>query len=134
MLGCVDELAKFFIGDSVPIHPEALDCHFMRRRFLRIVLVRSHKKRAARNPDHIFKWRHTRFRLCLFSRSHGHAIAHNFFLSLISQNVATPSTEFILSVAEGLRTCFAPLSEISEFLFIARRRQARKELRKLSSV
>ena len=41
------KLAKFFVGDRVRIHPEAIDSHFVRRRFLRIVVIRSHQKCAA---------------------------------------------------------------------------------------
>src|SRR4030095_11447339 len=89
MLGRFDEFAKLFVGHRVPIHPEALDCHFVRRRFLGIVLIRPHEKSAAGNPDHVLErslsWR---FRLCRFSRSHGHATTHNFFLFFISPNLA----------------------------------------------
>src|SRR4029077_1361974 len=84
MLGCLDEFTKLFIGDRVLIHPKAIDGHFMRRRFFRIVLVGSHEKRAAGNPDHIRERWPTRFRLCLSNRSHGDALVHNFFLLVLA--------------------------------------------------
>src|SRR5262245_50495072 len=57
VLGGLDELAKLFVDHRVPIHPKALDGHLVGWRFFRIVLVGSHEKRAARDPDHIFEWR-----------------------------------------------------------------------------
>ena len=45
------------------------------------------------------------FRLCLFGRSHGHAIAHNFFLSFISPNLPSlrPLREIIFGFFLPLR-------------------------------
>src|SRR5262245_54153311 len=62
VLGCLDELAKLFVGHRVPIHPKTIDCHFMRRCFFGIVLVGSHEKRTTGDPDHILERRLTRCR------------------------------------------------------------------------
>ena len=44
------------------------------------------------------------------------AISHQTYLYFFP-NLASPSTEFILSLAEGLRTCFAPLREANSSPF-----------------
>jgi len=69
-----------------------------------IVLVRPHEKSPARDPDHVWERCLTSFRLWLFGRSHGHAIAHNFFLSVIFPTLAP----------------FAPLREINSFSAFSR--------------
>src|SRR5215831_5120656 len=89
VLGCLDKLAKLFVGHRVPIHPKALKGHLMRRRFFRIVLVGSHEKRAARDPDHIFEWRLIRSWGFALRQSGAYGIAHNFFLSGIFVNLAS---------------------------------------------
>src|SRR5215831_13607762 len=89
VLGDLDELAKLFIGHRVPIHPKAIEGHLMRRSFFRIVLVGSHEKRAARDPDHIFEWRLIRSWGFALRQSGAYGIAHNFFLSGIFVNLAS---------------------------------------------
>jgi hypothetical protein len=91
------------------IHPEALDCHFMRGRFLGIVLIRSHEKRAAGNPHHVWERRLIRVRFRLFGRSHGHAIAHNFFLSVVKANFSLVNTP---KLTRGSPLSFRPTGEI----------------------
>src|SRR6478752_2032503 len=47
-----NESCELPIRHSVAAHPEPPDFHVMCGRFLRIVMIGSHQKRAARNPDH----------------------------------------------------------------------------------
>src|SRR5262245_59158874 len=103
VLGCLDELAKLFIGDRVPIHPKAIDGHLMRRRFFRIVLVGSHEKSAAGDPDHIFEWRLIRSWGFALQQSGAYGIAHNFFLSGIFVNLAS-----LVSLREPIFGFFLP--------------------------
>ncbi len=35
----VDKARELFVGDDVPIHPEAIDSHFVDRTFLRIEII-----------------------------------------------------------------------------------------------
>ena len=48
----LDEFSEFAIGDRRAVHPEAVDGDAMNRCLFRIVLLRSHAKRTAGNPDH----------------------------------------------------------------------------------
>ena len=50
MAGRFDEAAELGIRHRVPVHPEAVDGHAMRRRFFWIVVVGPHQKRTTRNP------------------------------------------------------------------------------------
>src|SRR5262245_30632235 len=103
VLGRLDELAKFFIGHRVPIHPKALNGHLMRRRFFRIVPVRTHEKSAAGDPDHVFEWRLIRSWGFALRQSGAYGIAHNFFLSGIFVNLAS-----LVSLREPIFGFFLP--------------------------
>ena len=50
--GRVDEFLELPVGHRRAVDPEAVDRDAMNRRFLRIVLVRSHAERAAGNEHH----------------------------------------------------------------------------------
>src|SRR5262249_22989249 len=82
VLGRLDELAKLFVAHRVPIHPEALDCHFVRRRFFRIVFVGSHEKSTTGDPDHVWeRWVSRRFppsRLLALLRTSTHKLTLSF--------------------------------------------------------
>ena len=51
--GRLHELLELAVGHWGPVDPEAVDRDPMRRRFLGIMMVRSHAERAAGNPDHV---------------------------------------------------------------------------------
>ena len=82
---------------------------------------------------------------CLFGRSHGHAIAHNFFLSVVKANFSLVNTP---KLTKGSPLSFRPTGEIflrslafarddgprPSLSKVEKGRQARKELRKLRSV
>ena len=53
--GGVDKAAKGGVGDLGAVDPEAGDAHRMGRGFLRVVVVRTHEKGAARDPDHVLE-------------------------------------------------------------------------------
>src|SRR5688572_17297845 len=52
MSGFGDESLEIAVGHREGIHPEAIDAHAMRRRFLGIMAVRAHHESAAWNPGH----------------------------------------------------------------------------------
>jgi hypothetical protein len=47
-----DEARELLVGDGSPVSPERVQFDPTDRAFLRVVLVRSHAERAARDPDH----------------------------------------------------------------------------------
>ena len=55
--GGVEETLKISICDRSTVHPEAVHRYLVNGRLLRIVFVRAHAERAARNPDHAGKRR-----------------------------------------------------------------------------
>ena len=52
MTGCLDEAAKFPIGDRDTVNPEGVDRDAMDRRFFGIMSIRTHPERAAGDLDH----------------------------------------------------------------------------------
>jgi hypothetical protein len=48
----LDEGAELTVGDRRLVDPESVDFDEMRRRLFRVVPVRSHAERAARDPSH----------------------------------------------------------------------------------
>ena len=52
VFGSPYEFLELPVRHGIAVDPEAIDGDTMRRRFLRIMPVRSHAERAAGNPDH----------------------------------------------------------------------------------
>jgi hypothetical protein len=74
----VDESAKLAIGDRRAVDPEAVHRDAMDRSLLGIMLIRSHAKRAAGNPDHVCMSRRVA-RRNLTSRRWSDSFAHLMF-------------------------------------------------------
>ena len=67
------------VGDGECFHPEAVDRDAVRRRFFRIVTVRTHQERAAGNPDHSGKRRLVFSGVTLFENG---AVGHRVILNM----------------------------------------------------
>ncbi|TWI03835.1 hypothetical protein IP90_01651 [Luteimonas cucumeris] len=48
-----NEGREFGVRHGMDVHVEAIDHHFVGRRFFQEVMIRPHDERAARNPDHL---------------------------------------------------------------------------------
>src|SRR5260370_865950 len=57
MSGRRDETLELAVGDGASVHPEAVDCHLVGWRLLRVVVVGTHEEAAAGNPEHALEWR-----------------------------------------------------------------------------
>lgn len=76
--GLRDKLREVAVGNATPVHPKAVDCHFVCWGFFGVLLVRYHEEAAAFNQDHSFRLdanlrlslhRHTLVILCTASKS-----------------------------------------------------------------
>src|SRR3954469_15337422 len=47
-----DEARELAVGDRMSVDPDLVDVHFAHRSLFGIKVIRTHAKRAARNPDH----------------------------------------------------------------------------------
>lgn len=70
IIGRLDEFAKPPVRDRRTIHPEPVDRDAMNRRFLRIMLVRSHAERTAGDEPHFGLLSVSDRRVCI-GKTHG---------------------------------------------------------------